>query len=126
MAPDQLLTFGLALAAAFSSLLLAATLSGWTPIPLVVLVMVGVALSFGFISPNAMGGALRPLPRIAGSVSALAGLFQTAVSAGASALVAVLFDGHTALSMAGTMLFFSLLAVVVYVRMVARAMKALA
>jgi MFS transporter, DHA1 family, multidrug resistance protein len=126
MAPGQLLTFGLALATAFSALLLAATLGGWTPIPLVVLVMVGVALSFGFISPNAMSGALQPLPRIAGSVSALGGLFQTAASAAASALVAILFDGHTALSMAGIMLFFSLLAVVLYVRIVSPATKILA
>jgi DHA1 family bicyclomycin/chloramphenicol resistance-like MFS transporter len=88
-------------------------------------VMVGMALSFGFISPNATSGAMQPLPRIAGSVSAVVGLLQTTASAGSSAVVAIFFDGHTSLSMAGAMLFFSLLAAGLYVRVVYPAKKIL-
>jgi DHA1 family bicyclomycin/chloramphenicol resistance-like MFS transporter len=118
IAPGQLLTLGLVLSTVFSSLLLVATLGGWTSESLVVSVMVGVALSFGFISPNATSGAMQPLPRIAGSVSAVVGLLQTTASAGSSAVVAIFFDGHSALSMAGAMLFFSLLAAGFYLRVV--------
>jgi DHA1 family bicyclomycin/chloramphenicol resistance-like MFS transporter len=126
IAPGQLLTLGLVLSTVFSSLLLVATLGGWTSESLVVSVMVGVALSFGFISPNATSGAMQPLPRIAGSVSAVVGLLQTTASAGSSAVVAIFFDGHSALSMAGAMLFFSLLAAGFYLRVVYPARKILA
>jgi MFS transporter, DHA1 family, multidrug resistance protein len=123
IAPSHLLTFGLALSTSFASLLLIATLCGWTSGVLVVCVMVGVALSFGFISPNATSGAMQPMPQIAGSVSAVAGLLQAAASAASSALVALFFDGHTARSMAGAMFFFSLVAAVFYVQVVSPAQR---
>jgi DHA1 family bicyclomycin/chloramphenicol resistance-like MFS transporter len=84
-----------------------------SPVP-VVAAMVGVALSFGLISPNAVHAALQPMPEVAGSASAVAILLQTAVAAVSSDLVARLFDGRTALSMAGVMLAFSLAAAGIY------------
>ena len=82
---------------------------------LVVLVMVAVALSFGLISPNAMTAALQPFPEIAGSVSAVMAFVQMAGAALSSGLVAGLFDGRSALSMAVVMVAFCLLAVASYV-----------
>jgi len=86
-------------------------------------VMIGVALSFGLISPNAMNGALRPMPDIAGSISAVMAFVQMIAAASSSALVAALFDGHSALSMAVVMLSFCLLAVASYVGVVGPAKR---
>jgi DHA1 family bicyclomycin/chloramphenicol resistance-like MFS transporter len=85
--------------------------------------MIGVALSFGLISPNAMNGALRPMPEIAGSISAVMAFVQMIAAASSSALVAALFDGHSALSMAVVMLSFCLLAVASYVGVVGPAKR---
>jgi MFS transporter, DHA1 family, multidrug resistance protein len=83
---------------------------------LVVLVMVGVALSFGLISPNAMTGALQPLPAIAGSVSAAVVFVQMLAAASSSGFVAALFDGRSALSMAGVMVASCVLAIASYLK----------
>jgi MFS transporter, DHA1 family, multidrug resistance protein len=85
------------------------------------LVMIGVALSFGLISPNAMTGAVQPLPEIAGSTSAVLIFVQMIAAASSSALVAGLFDGHSALSMAEIMLLSCVLAIASYVGVVRRA-----
>ncbi len=112
--PGHVLTIGLTLSSVAATLLLTVSLAGWTPIPLVMSVMIVVALSFGLISPNAMNGAMQPLPQIAGFVSAAAICLQMTAAAGSSALVTVLFDGHSALSMAAFMMLFSLLSVISY------------
>jgi DHA1 family bicyclomycin/chloramphenicol resistance-like MFS transporter len=83
-------------------------------IGLVLLVMVGVALSFGLISPNTVAGALQPMPRIAGSVSAVVVFVQMMAAALSSWLVTELFDGHSAVSMAAIMISFCLLAIASY------------
>jgi DHA1 family bicyclomycin/chloramphenicol resistance-like MFS transporter len=113
--PGYSLTIGLGLLTAAAMVLLVTTLAGWTPLPLVIFLMIVVALGFGLIAPNAMGAAMQQLPEIGGSVSAMAGLVQMMVAAGSSALVALLFDGHSALSMAAVMALFSALAVASYV-----------
>jgi DHA1 family bicyclomycin/chloramphenicol resistance-like MFS transporter len=101
---------GLALATLVAAILFIAALTrSSSPLPVVV-AMVGVALAFGLISPNAVHAAMQPMPEIAGSASAVAILLQTAVAAVSSDLVAQLFDERTALSMAGVMLGFCLIA----------------
>ena len=85
-------------------------LAGGKSVILVVLVMVGVALSFGLISPNVMNGAMQPLPEIAGSASAVLVFVQMVAAALSSGLVAKLFDGRSAFSMAVAMVFFCSLA----------------
>jgi DHA1 family bicyclomycin/chloramphenicol resistance-like MFS transporter len=77
----------------------------------VVLVMTGVALSFGLISPNAISEALQPVPAIAGAAGAVVMFMQMLGAASSSWLVSWLFDGRSALSMAVTMLVFCLLAI---------------
>jgi DHA1 family bicyclomycin/chloramphenicol resistance-like MFS transporter len=80
--------------------------------------MVAVALSFGLISPNAQHGALQPVPQIAGSASAVLMFIQTLAAGSSSALVALLFDGHSALSMAEVMVAFCVVAAAAYLCLV--------
>lgn len=65
--------------------------------------------------PNIMNATMAPLPDIAGAVSAAAGSIQMTTGAAASGLVAALFDGRSALSMAAVIAACSLLALLGYV-----------
>ena len=111
VSPDQMIAMGLALSTVLATCLFVMTIAGGKSTAVVVSVMIGVALSFGLISPNAMERALRPMPDIAGSISAVMAFVQMIAAAASSALVAALFDGRSALSMAQVMLSFCLLAV---------------
>jgi DHA1 family bicyclomycin/chloramphenicol resistance-like MFS transporter len=64
--------------------------------------------------PNIMNATMQPLPDIAGAVGAVAGSIRITAGAASSGLVAVLFDGHSALSMAAVMAACSLLALLAY------------
>jgi DHA1 family bicyclomycin/chloramphenicol resistance-like MFS transporter len=70
-----------------------------------------------------MNGALRPMPDIAGSITAVMAFVQMIAAASSSALAAALFDGHSVLSMAVVMLCFCLLAVASYVGVVGPAKR---
>jgi MFS transporter, DHA1 family, multidrug resistance protein len=119
--PGKMVTIGLTISAVLAAILLLMAIAGGKSVILVVLVMVGVALSFGLISPNAMNGAMRPLPEIAGSASAVLVFVQMVAAALSSGLVAKLFDGRSAFSMAVVMVFFCSLAIASYVCVVRRA-----
>jgi DHA1 family bicyclomycin/chloramphenicol resistance-like MFS transporter len=123
VSPDQMIAMGLALSTALATCLLVMAIAGGRSIAVVVSVMIGVALSFGLISPNAMDRALRPMPDIAGSISAVMAFVQMIAAAASSALVAALFDGRSALSMAVVMLSFCLLAIASYVGVVGPAKR---
>jgi DHA1 family bicyclomycin/chloramphenicol resistance-like MFS transporter len=112
--PSYPLAIGLGLAAISAMLLLAMTLADWMPLPFVISFLVVCTLAFGLIAPNAMQGAMQPLPQIAGAAGAAAGCIQMTTGAVASGLVTALFDGHSALSMTALMALFSLLALVSY------------
>lgn len=106
---------GLGLAAVAATSLLAMTLAAWMPLPLVISLLVASSLAFGLIAPNAMQGAMQPLPQIAGAAGAATGCIQMATGAVASGLVAALHDGRSALSMTALMALCSILALVSYV-----------
>lgn len=108
--PDYPLTVGLVLAAGAAVLLLAMTLDGWMPLAVVIPLLVVGNFAFGLIAPNAMQGAMQPLPQIAGAVGAATGCIQMAVGAAVSGLVATLSNAHSALSMTAFMAVCSLLA----------------
>ncbi|MCK1274100.1 multidrug effflux MFS transporter [Bradyrhizobium sp. 61] len=110
----RMLTTGLTLSAAASTALLAMTLAGWMPTSLVVALLMAVALGFGFSVPNVMSATMQRLPEIAGAVSAAAASIQLTAGAISSGLVALRFDGRTALSMTAVMAATSLLALVLY------------
>jgi DHA1 family bicyclomycin/chloramphenicol resistance-like MFS transporter len=109
-----MLAIGLMLSSAASVALLAMTLTGWMPTALVVALLMAVALGFGLSVPSVMSATMQHLPEIAGAVSAAAGSIQLIAGAISSGLVAVRFDGRTALSMTAVMAVSSLLALVVY------------
>jgi DHA1 family bicyclomycin/chloramphenicol resistance-like MFS transporter len=115
----QVLAIGLALLAAAAVTLLAMTVAGWAQPALIAALLMAVALAFGSTMPNIMNATMRPLPEIAGAVGAVAGSVQMTAGAASSGLVAALFDGRSALSMAGVMAACSLLALIAY-RLLAR------
>ena len=119
--PGYPLTVGLVLAAVSATLLLAMTLDDWMPLPLVILLLVLGTLAFGLIAPNAMQGAMQPLPQIAGATGAATGCIQMTMGAVVSGLVAAFYDGHSALSMTALMTLCSLLALVSYLLLARRA-----
>ena len=112
--PAQVMAIGLAMSAAAASTLLAMVLSGWVPPALVAALLMAVAFTFGMTIPNILNATMQPLPDIAGAVSAAAGSIQMIAGAVSSSLVAVLFDGRSALSMAAVMAASSLLALTAY------------
>lgn len=62
----------------------------------------------GIISPNAMHGAIQPVPENAGVAASVVGFLQMLSGSLASGLVAFLYDGHTAIAMSGVMAAFAL------------------
>jgi MFS transporter, DHA1 family, multidrug resistance protein len=108
------LTIGLTLSAAASATLLAMTVAGWAQPAVVAAPLMMVALAFGMTMPNIMNATMQPLPDIAGAVGAAAASIQMTAGAASSVLVAVLFDGQSALSMATVMATSSLLALIAY------------
>jgi MFS transporter, DHA1 family, multidrug resistance protein len=114
MSAAGVLTIGLTVLAAASAMLLAVTVAGWAQPALVAMLLMAVALAFGMTMPNIMNATMQPLPDIAGAVGAAAGSIQMTAGAASSGLVAMLFDGRSALSMAAVMTASSMLALVVY------------
>ena len=123
VSPSQMIAIGLALSTVMATSLLVMAITGGKSIAIVVSVMIGVALSLGLISPNAMNAALRPMPDIAGSISAVMAFVQMIAAASSSAFVAALFDGRSALSMAVVMVSFCVLAIASYVGVVGTAKR---
>ncbi|HVX74940.1 MAG TPA: multidrug effflux MFS transporter [Bradyrhizobium sp.] len=112
--PAQVVTAGLSLSAAAASTLLAITLCRWTTPALVAALLMIVALTFGMTIPNVLNATMQPLPEIAGTVGAMAGSIQMIAGATSGGLVAALFDGRSAFSMAAVMAVFSLSALMSY------------
>jgi DHA1 family bicyclomycin/chloramphenicol resistance-like MFS transporter len=102
--PRQAIGAGLALATAVAAILMGAALAGSPSPGPVIVAMVGTALAFGLISPNALHGATESMPEAAGAASGVAVCLQMLVGALASDGVARTFDGRSALSMAVVML----------------------
>jgi len=123
LSSTQLIAAGLAVSTILATILLVMALAGGKSAVVVVLVMIGVALSFGLISPHAMKEALHTMPEIAGSISGAMTFVQMVGAGASSALVALLFDGHSAFSMAVVMLAFCLLAITAYIGVVVPAKR---
>jgi DHA1 family bicyclomycin/chloramphenicol resistance-like MFS transporter len=69
----SVLTIGLTLSAAAGAGLLAITMARWAQPTVVAMLLMAVALAFGMTIPNIMNATMKPLPDIAGAVSAAAG-----------------------------------------------------
>jgi DHA1 family bicyclomycin/chloramphenicol resistance-like MFS transporter len=114
VAPGYPLTIGLVLAVVAAMLLLTMTLADWMPLAIVISLLILATFAFGLIAPNAMQGAMQPLPQIAGAAGAATGCIQMATGAVVSGLVATLYDEHSALSMTALMAMCSLVALISY------------
>jgi MFS transporter, DHA1 family, multidrug resistance protein len=125
VAPFYPMTIGLMLAAVTATALLMMTLAGWMPLASVIPLLVLCNFAFGLIAPNAMQGAMQPLPRIAGAAGAATGFIQMMTGAVVSGLVATLHDKHSALSMTSLMAVCSLLALACYLLLARPAERAL-
>ena len=112
--PGYPLTIGLALAVVTATALLMMTLADWMPLAPVISLLVLSNFAFGLIAPNAMQGAMQPLPQVAGAAGAATGCIQMTTGAVVSGLVAMLYDEHSALSMTALMAVCSLVALASY------------
>lgn len=98
-----LISRGLGAIVVTAIVVLALTLVGWLKVWLLVPIAFIGFIGQGLVRPNATQGALEPMAGIAGVASAVMTGVQTLTGAAASALVAALFDGRSALAMTAMM-----------------------
>ena len=91
-------------------LTLAGAMSVWVLVSLAVVGFVGQ----GMVRPNAVQGALEPVPEIAGLASAVVSALQMVLGAISSAIVAAWFDGRSALPVTAVMAFTAVASAGVY------------
>ena len=114
VAHGTLIARGQAVIVGTAAVLVVLTLAGWLrPWSLVPLAVVGF-VGHGVVRPNAALGALEPMPEIAGVASAVLSGVQMVTGAAASAAVAALFDGRSAIAITGTMTVCAVLSALVY------------
>jgi len=107
----------IAITGSAAALLLLAWAGMLGPALLVPLACIGF-LGQGVVRPNAVQGALEPVPEIAGVASAVLSGVQMLTAALASAAVAARFDGRSALAMTGPMTACALAASAIYLAVV--------
>jgi MFS transporter, DHA1 family, multidrug resistance protein len=111
----RLIAWGLGIIVVTSVLLLVLTLAGAiTPAVLVTLAVIGF-VGQGIVRPNAVQGALEPVPESAGVASAVVSGLQMLVGGASSAIVAAWFDGRSAISVTAMMAVTALMSATVYV-----------
>jgi len=110
----RLIAWGMGIIVATSVLLLVLTLVGavsaWTLVSLAVASFVGQ----GIVRPNAVQGALEPVPESAGVASAVVSGLQMLVGGVSSAIVAAWFDGRSAIAVTTMMALTALASLTVY------------
>lgn len=117
MSPKMLFRTALVLLVLSPLALVILTLANALAVAVMVPLIAVTTLSLGIVMPNSTHGALQPMGRTAGTASAVLRAIQMACGAGASGLVAALYDGQTAIAMTGTMLLCAGAAAVVYLWM---------
>jgi DHA1 family bicyclomycin/chloramphenicol resistance-like MFS transporter len=116
--PSRLLIVGLVTATASALALIVVSLSGVAQVITLMPLLVINTFCRGIISPNAIHGAIQPVPESAGVAAAIVGFMQMLCGAVASGLVAFLYDGHTAIAMSGVMALFAIASLITYIRLV--------
>ena len=120
----RLIAWGLGIIVVTSVLLLVLTLAGAiTPAVLVTLAVIGF-VGQGIVRPNAVQGALEPVPESAGVASAVVSGLQMLVGGVSSAIVAAWFDGRSAISVTAMMALTALMSATVYLLVVKPAERA--
>ncbi|MEH1921141.1 multidrug effflux MFS transporter [Nostoc sp.] len=118
--PSRLLTVGLVTATASAIALVIVSVSGAAQVITLMPLLVINTFCRGIISPNAMHGAIQPVPESAGVAAAVVGFMQMLAGAVASGLVAFLYDGHTAIAMSSVMATFAIASFAAYFGLVHR------
>ncbi len=108
------MTAGFSLSLATALLLVALTLGNAVSVALFLPLFIIASMSFGLVAPNAIHGALHPLPQLAGVMGATVGFLQMAGASLASASVAHFGMSLGALAMTATMAVFSLTSAALY------------
>jgi MFS transporter, DHA1 family, multidrug resistance protein len=114
----RLIRWGLAAIVTSALLLLVLTLVGWLRAPGLVALVIAGFVGHGIVRPNAAQGALEPMSSIAGVASAVLSGTQMLTGALASAIVAALFDGRSAIAVTGMMAACACASALVYARVV--------
>ena len=114
----RLIAGGLGVILVTSLLLLALTLAGAISVWVLVSLAVVGFIGHGIVRPNAVQGALEPVPEIAGVASAVLTALQMLVGGLSSAIVAAWFDGRSAISVTAMMAVTALASATVYVLVV--------
>ncbi|MEH2303613.1 MAG: multidrug effflux MFS transporter [Nostoc sp.] len=114
VSPSRLLTFGLVSAVGSSVALAMLSVSGAAQVTTLMPLLVLNTFCLGIISPNAIQGAIQPLPEIAGVAAATVGFLQMLCGALASGLVAFFYDGRTAIAMSSLMAVFAIASFTAY------------
>ncbi len=115
VSPHKLLATGLVLSSSTAVLLAVMGFAGYTPVWLLVPLLMLNTFSFGMIAPNASHAVVEPVPEAGGVASAVVSFIMMSVGAFAGVLVTALFDGHTARAMTGIMAVCALSALSLYV-----------
>lgn len=115
--PKLMFRTALALLLGAPFVLLALSLAGIQSVATIAPLVALATFSLGIIMPNSTHGALQPLGRIAGVAAAVLRAIQMVCGAAASGLVAVLYDGKSALAMTGTMALCAALSCLVFMVM---------
>jgi MFS transporter, DHA1 family, multidrug resistance protein len=123
-ASGRLVAFGLSAIVGSALMLLALTLAGSLRVELLVPFAIVGFVGQGMVRPHTSQGALEPMPEIAGVASAVLSAVQMVAGALASATVAALFDGTSAIAMTGPMAACAVLAATIYAAGVRRAESA--
>ena len=114
----RLMAWGQALIVGTALLLLALTFADKVTVWLLVGLAVIGFIGHGIVRPNAVQGALEPLPEIAGVASAMLATLQMIVGALSSAIVAEWFDGHSPFAITATMAITASVSAIVYATVV--------
>ncbi|PWB44030.1 MAG: Bcr/CflA family drug resistance efflux transporter [Rhodocyclales bacterium] len=100
LGPPRMVLMGALLGTAAGTLMAALALLEVHSVWAILLPMFAFMVATGLVMPNAIGGALAPYPKMAGSASALMGFVQMSLSAGVGIAVGHAYAG-TAIPMAG-------------------------
>jgi MFS transporter, DHA1 family, multidrug resistance protein len=117
VAPGYPLCAGMGIAVGSATLLIVALAAGWIWVPGLIATLIVSAAGFGLIAPNAMHAAMQPLPHHAGAVSAMAAFVQVLAQSASSAFVFALNDRAPGISMAASMLLWSAICMIAYLRL---------
>lgn len=99
LGPGRMVMLGASFGVVPATLMAVLALAGVPGVWAVLLPMFGCMVAAGIVMPNAIGGALAPYPKMAGSASALMGFVQMALAASVGIAVGHAYDG-TAVPMA--------------------------